>query len=49
MPIKEAYTKHFMVVGGLTGRGTLPLIRIPMNVKIFSEVYVNMVLKLYFE
>ena len=49
MPIKETYIEHFMVVGEITGRGTLPLIRIPKNVKISSEVYVNMVLKPYFE
>lgn len=40
---------HIMVVGGLTGRGSLPLIRIPPKVKINAEKYINCVLKPYCE
>ena len=46
---KENFGKHFMVVGGMTGRGILPLIRIPLNVKISGDTYVKYVLKPYFE
>ena len=34
-----------MVVGIITGRGTVPLFRVPSNVKINAQYYVNYVLK----
>ena len=34
-----------MVVGIITGRGTVPLIRVPSKVKINAEYYVDYVLK----
>ena len=42
---KEGYPEHFMIVAGMTGRGPLPLIKIPQNVKISGEVYINYVLE----
>ena len=37
--------KGFMVVGIITGRGTVPLFRVPSNVKINAQYYVYYVLK----
>jgi len=41
----EKFGKKFMVVGAMTGRGVLPLVRVPQNVKINSKEYVDRVLK----
>ena len=41
----ESFPKGFMLVGIITGKGTLPLIKVPSNVKIDAEYYVNFVLK----
>ena len=49
VPSKESYPQTAMVVGGLTGRGRLPLVLIPKNVKVNSVNYVDYVLKPYFE
>lgn len=46
---EENFKDKFMVIGGLSGRGRLPLIKVPKNVKINSKVYVDLVLKPYFE
>lgn len=46
---KEGYPKTQMVVGGMTGRGPLPLIKIPNNVKINAKNYCQLVLKPYFD
>ena len=45
----ERWPKGFMVVGGMTGRGTLPLLRVEKNVKVTAEYYVEKVLKRYLE
>ena len=42
---KENYSQHFMVVAAMTGRGVLPLIRVPSNVKINAKYYIEKVLK----
>jgi hypothetical protein len=42
---KEKFEKKVMVVGAMSGRGVLPLIRVPQNVKINSARYVEDVLK----
>ena len=34
-----------MVVGALTGRGTLPSIRVPKNVKVSAQYYIDNILK----
>jgi hypothetical protein len=41
----ESFKKGFMVVGIITGRGTVPLIRVPSEVKINALYYVEKVLK----
>jgi hypothetical protein len=41
----ESFPKGFMVVGGITGRGPLPLMRIPKNTKISSETFLKYVLR----
>lgn len=41
----ESFKKGFMVVGILTGKGTIPLIRVPSKVKINAQFYVDYVLK----
>lgn len=46
---RALFPKGFMIVGILTGRGALPLIRVPNKVKVNSEFYVNYVLKPLFE
>ncbi|UYV78445.1 hypothetical protein LAZ67_16001405 [Cordylochernes scorpioides] len=41
----ETFPKGFMVVGVMTGRGVLPLIKVPSKVKVNSEFYIECVLK----
>ena len=41
----ESFPKSFMVIEVITGRGTVPLFRVPANVKINAEYYVEYVLK----
>ena len=41
----ENFCDTFMVVGALTGRGTLPLIQVPKNVKVNVEWYVKEVVR----
>ena len=41
----EKFGKKFMVVGCITDRGVIPLIRVPKNVKINSGYYIEQVLK----
>lgn len=41
----EKFSDKFMVVGAITGRGPLPLIRVPEKVKINSAYYIEHVLK----
>ncbi|UYV79179.1 K02A2.6-like [Cordylochernes scorpioides] len=45
----ETFPKGFMVVGVMTGRGVLPLIKVPSKVKVNSEFYIECVLKLVIE
>src|SRR5713101_3479745 len=42
---KESFKKGFMAVDCITGRGTVPLIRVPTKVKITRQYYVDYVLK----
>lgn len=42
---KEKFRPRFMVVGAITGRGVLPLVKVPPNVKINSQYYIESVLK----
>ena len=41
----ESFKDGFMVIGVITGRGTVPLFRVPSQVKINAEYYVEYVLK----
>ncbi|UYV76694.1 hypothetical protein LAZ67_14001786 [Cordylochernes scorpioides] len=41
----EELSEGFMVVGVMTGRGVLPLIKVPSKVKVNSEFYIECVLK----
>lgn len=41
----EKFGEKFMVVGALTGRGVVPLFKVPPNVKINSTYYIDHVLK----
>jgi len=41
----EKFSKRFMIVGALTGRGPLPLIKVPEGVKVNSQFYIDHVLK----
>lgn len=41
----ESFKKGFMIVGAITGRGVLPLIRVLPNAKINANYYVNNVLR----
>ncbi|UYV70322.1 hypothetical protein LAZ67_7002518 [Cordylochernes scorpioides] len=41
----ETFPKGFMVVGVMTGRGVLPLIKVPSKVKVNSEFYIECFLK----
>jgi len=45
----ERWPLGFMIVGGMTGRGTLPLIKVPKKVKINAAYYIKHVLKPYLE
>ena len=45
----ESFDEGFMVVGIITGRGTLPLIRVPSKVKINAQFYIDYVLQPLFE
>ena len=45
----ESWPTGFMVVARMTGRGTLPLLKVPPQVKISSAYYVENVLKQYLE
>jgi hypothetical protein len=40
----ERFCKKFMAVGAMTGRGVIPLIRVPPKTKINTEVYIQKVL-----
>lgn len=42
---KEKFGKRIMVVGAISGRGTLPLITVPPKVKVSAKYYVEYVLK----
>jgi hypothetical protein len=42
---RESFEQKFMVVGEITGKGTLPLIRVPAKVKINSDWYISHVLE----
>ena len=46
---RETFPKGFMVVGCLTGRDALPLIKVPSKCKINSKYYIDFLLKLIFE
>jgi hypothetical protein len=46
---RENFCKKFMVVGGLSGRGVLPLIRVPPKVKVSAQWYIDFVLIPYLE
>jgi hypothetical protein len=41
----ENFSKGFMIVGAITGRGDLPLIRVPRKAKVNSDFYIKYVLK----
>ena len=41
----ESFDESFMVVGVITGKGTLPLFRVPSSVKINARYYIEHVLK----
>ena len=41
----ESFKNGFMIVGVITGRGTVPLLRVPSQVKINAQYYVDYVLK----
>lgn len=41
----ESFPKGFLVVGAISGRGPLPLIRVPVNVKVNADYYIEYVLK----
>jgi [histone H3]-lysine36 N-dimethyltransferase SETMAR len=41
----ESFKKGFMVIGVITGKGTLPLIRVPSAVKVNAQYYVDYVLR----
>jgi len=45
----ESYGTKIMVVGGICGRGVLPLHMVPPNVKINSHYYINEVMKPWLE
>lgn len=45
IPHAENFCKKFMVVGALSGRGTLPLIKVPQKVKVTAKYYIDFVLK----
>ena len=41
----ESFANGFMIVGAITGRGVLPLIRVPPKAKINADYYIDYVLK----
>ena len=41
----RSFSKGFMIIGIITGRGTIPLFRVPTEVKINAQYYVDYVLK----
>ena len=41
----ESFEQSFMVVGVITGKGTVPLFKVPSNVKINAQYYIEFVLK----
>jgi hypothetical protein len=43
---RDNFHHSFMVVGAISGRGTLPLIRVPKKVKVYAEYYIRKVLRL---
>lgn len=45
LPKRETFSKKFMVVAAISGRGVLPLIQVPAKVKVNSRWYVDFVLK----
>ena len=45
----EKFADKVMVLGAISGRGTLPLIRVPQNVKIIATYDVDKLLKSLFE
>ena len=45
----ESWPKGFMVVGVMTGRGVIPLFRVPPKVKINADYYITYILKPLFE
>lgn len=42
---KDNFLKTFMVVGAISGRGTLPLLKVPKKTKFNAAYYINNVLK----
>lgn len=42
---KEKFNDKFMVVGAISGRGTLPLFKVPQNVKVNARYYIDHVLR----
>lgn len=45
----ESFQQGFMVIGVITGRGAVPLFRVPSRVKINAQYYIDYVLKPLFE
>lgn len=45
IPHKENFCKKFMAVGALCGRGVLPLIKIPLKVKVTTKYYIDFIFK----
>ena len=41
---RESFDESFMVVGVISGRGTIPLFKVPSNVKINAQYYIDYVL-----
>jgi histone-lysine N-methyltransferase SETMAR len=45
----ESFSKGFMVIGVITGRGTVPLFQVPPKAKVNAEYYIEYVLKPLFK
>ena len=45
IPHTENFCNKFMVVGALSDRGVLPLIKVPQKVKVTTKYYIDFVLK----
>ncbi|OXA42093.1 hypothetical protein Fcan01_23296 [Folsomia candida] len=45
IPHTENFCNKFMVVGALSGRGVLPLIKVPQKVKVTTKYFIDFVLK----